>query len=159
MILVPYSVGWLKPETQEAIYRFYPNAHFESVKGDTGYADILKYYWALAFGKRVSLVVIEHDIVIHDRVRSTFDSCDCDWCGFPYDCYGAVDVYLGCTKFSTNLIQQAPSAVMIANRLYNYPRYPRGHWSVVDSRLHTVLRSYGYKKNRHVPEVTHLHDY
>ena len=47
---------------------------------DDGYWRELSARWD---GTR-DLVVIEHDIVIHDRVIPQFAACPAPWCEFPY---------------------------------------------------------------------------
>jgi hypothetical protein len=93
----------LYPATKEALARYAPETEFVDVSGDD-YA-----YWRAITGRWTGeddLLVVEHDIEIHDQVIPQLEACEEPWCTFPYRlwrpdawCYAS----LGCTRFSAEL--------------------------------------------------------
>ena len=94
----------LRPKTRAALERYAPQTEFVDVSGDD-YA-----YWrqiALRWGGGEDLLVVEHDIEIHENVIPQLEACSEPWCTFAYKlwnpdvwCYNA----LGCTRFSASLM-------------------------------------------------------
>ena len=64
-----------------------------------------------------SFAVVEHDVVCRPDVIEGFETCPEPWCVHPYTpicheaCMEAWANMLGCTRFSTELIQACPDAV------------------------------------------------
>lgn len=106
------------------------------------------------------LVVIEHDIEIHDQVISQFASCPSDWCTFAYWYPYPADpqmVYqaLGCTKFSARLQRQFPIQAIEerAERQDGLP--PRPVWHSCDIYITRALICGDVETCRHEPAVIH----
>ena len=100
-VLCAYSN--LRPRTRKALEQYAPQADFVDVSGDD-----LAYWRAICerWTGEDDLLVVEHDIEIHDQVIPEFEACGEPWCSFAYKlwepdvwCYNA----LGCTKFSAAL--------------------------------------------------------
>ena len=147
--------------------------------GNNGaYTDLLVGLW----GQRRRLLLIEHDIEIHDRVIPTALHCPFPWCVWPYsgpkgDGLGDSLLYqsLGCTKFSGSLMKREPDVmnrVSAAMRPRPYgvdddglgtagwPKgLDRGDWRRLDATLAPALRWLGYEPHIHWPAVLHHHVY
>jgi hypothetical protein len=102
----------LNPATEAALRKYAPGTDFIDVSGDD-YA-----YWAAICERwtgQDDLLVVEHDIEIHDQVIPQMQACAEPWCSFAYRlwrpdawCHNA----LGCTRFSAAL-QRSVSTVEI----------------------------------------------
>lgn len=100
------------------------------------------------------LVVIEHDIVIHDQVIPQFAACGSPWCTFPYfygpdhDPSRVVYETPGCAKFSADCQRRFPLPPVSAP------------WPQVDGILCNLLRvENGLSACQHRPWVTHHGSY
>jgi len=109
--------------TREALERYAPDAEFVDTSGDD-YA-----YWRALMGRWTGeddLLIVEHDIEIHETVIPQMEACPEPWCTFPYRlwrpdawCYNA----LGCTKFSAALQREvSPEEISEAQAMWMVPR-------------------------------------
>lgn len=101
------------------------------------------------------LLIVEHDIVLHDDVLPQLQDCEKDWCTFPYHSVVSsllLSGSLGCTRFSANM-QRA------------FPDFPeRSHWEScavewqsLDGFLWRYFTLRGWWPHSHSPNVEHLH--
>lgn len=117
------------------------------------YFDLLSAAWAEAD----SVVLIEHDIVVHPGAIEELDSCPHDWCGFPHEMgEWGVQYGLGCVKFSHELIVRNPDAMTRVGVLYD-DKHPKRHWCRLDAWLQgIILPNAGETKHHHPTVVKHL---
>jgi hypothetical protein len=135
----------VQPETWDALERYAPNAEFVRMDSDTSYYNLMATLWQ----GDGSLLVVEHDVVIHEHVIPEFSTCPQSWCSFPYSGgYVLFDEGLGCARFSFSLLRRLPHLIAdITDR----------HWSSLDSRIADSLRAAGHKVHVHGPPVGHAH--
>ena len=129
----------LRDKTRAALERYAPQAEFADVSGDD-YA-----YWreiAKRWGGGEDLLVVEHDIEIHEDVIDQFELCRADWCVFPYagkqPVWGGRGVRvpvmlrcaLGCVRFRSSLLHKYPS--LVADLKYR-------RWDRLDSQIATLF--------------------
>lgn len=148
MILVPYVE--LDPRVVAAIPE--PVCLESVAESETAYFEVLSRYWGQ------DLIVIEHDIVIHDKVIPEFLACLEPWCAFPYrHRSGQVAPALGCTRFRKELpdIMDELGAISTTRTGRNDNSRPK-IWQRLDTRIHLLLSERGYKCHVHTPEVEHL---
>jgi hypothetical protein len=107
------------------------------------------------------LLIIEHDIEIHDQVVSQMLACGSSWCTFPYE-YGPrwpaaplITGALGCTRFSADLQRQFPAEVIAASVSAADGLPPVPFWHSCDLYIRRALTRAGMKECRHLPLVTH----
>jgi hypothetical protein len=107
------------------------------------------------------LLIIEHDIEIHDQVLSQLASCFGDWCVFPYE-YGPrwdeaplINKALGCTRFSAQLQREFPTEKIAASVSETYGLPPVPFWHSCDLYIRRALTRAGVKECQHRPLVTH----
>jgi hypothetical protein len=144
-VIVPYAaatyVPGLRPETVEALERYCPyDVEYVDVSDDvTSYHRLIVDEW----WPRVDLVVVEHDVVVHETVFQTFEQCPEPWCVFPYPRGGECLVGLGCARFRKELPEIRPS---ICGR----------HWMSVDTWVAGMLQMKGFAPHPHEPWVGHV---
>lgn len=120
-----------------------------------GYWRSLCSWWAKCATSRSDLMVVEHDVVIHEGVFRQFNECREPVCAFSYWLGGDYDVGLGCVRFRGEFIRMHPDAVERAGRLVDDGLCVPGHWKRMDTRMWRVTEA----PHRHDPPVKHLHDY
>lgn len=152
-VVVPYTVITVSAVV-EALNEYAPQAEARSVRGGrSAYWALLAELWAAG----EAFVIVEQDVEIHAKVLPSLTRCLRPWCGFPYTAKG--EVTLGCTRFSAALLAAHPDALELAGELYD-GTVPKRSWQRLDSHLGQVLRdTYGIEPHRHLPPVTHHHDY
>ena len=112
--------------------------------------------WWEACGKaRQDLMLVEHDVVVHDDVFRQFDECPEPLCAFTYWLGTDYGYGLGCTRFRGSLIRIHHDAIERAGRIVTDGVPVVGHWKRMDTRMWQVLG----KPHVHEPPVRHLHDY
>jgi hypothetical protein len=107
-----------------------------------------------------SLVIIEHDIVIHPGVISGFAACRSPWCAFPYQPYAySARGMLGCARF-TPAAQQAVTPAQIAAAPGDCPEHgPRtGCWHQIADQVTAALETAGIAVCEHHPLVDHTRE-
>lgn len=106
------------------------------------------------------LIVVEHDIVIHDQVLTQFEDCGQPWCVFPYPGDRTELAELGCVRFSRRLKNALPAVMVEAARIEGEaPGLNAGDWRRMDIRLRSRLEAFGHARHYHYPAVRHLHAY
>jgi hypothetical protein len=127
------------------------------LQGDDGYWRALRALW----GEGEGFIVVEHDIVVWPGAMAELVACPRDWCQCPYS-YGRAGgtiVGLGCTKFSTFLLDRYPDVMEEAwdpvPEMTDH-RHPPGHWCRLDARLQRVLVDHGETPHFDHSEVEHL---
>jgi hypothetical protein len=127
------------------------------------------------------LMIVEHDIVIHDDVVRQFEECPAPWCLFPYWHSAWLEQSLGCTRFRKELatlvspqeIQEEcwascwecnPGLVSpgikdmrdLRGWREKNPSEVLGCWRHLDGKIHWALTHRGMKPCVHTPVVSHL---
>jgi hypothetical protein len=141
-LVVPYVQ--LRPETRAALEG--ENALFVDVSGrDDDYYTLLSALWYRGEG----MLVVEQDIVVAPGTIAALRECPSDWCGFSYQVGLNIGSWLGCVRFSPEIMKRVPDA---------FDRMERQHWQSIDGQLLPYLWLKGEREHRHWPAVTHLHD-
>jgi hypothetical protein len=126
------------------------------------------------------LMVVEHDIVIHDQVVRQFEDCPNAWCTYPYWHGGWMDKALGCTRFRTGAQQVSPDEIQQScwascwecNTRNMIPSLDDmrdirgwrdrtgsetlGCWRHIDGKIVWSMERNGYAACVHTPPVRHL---
>jgi hypothetical protein len=119
------------------------------------------------------LVIVEHDVEIHQGVLPGFASCPEPWCTFPFarllrgphsswtgsewgPGIALLEKSLGCTRFSAELARSEPDLMEELGEL-SLGGQPPGHWKRLDDGIAHLLERRGYKVHVHHPEVIHHH--
>jgi hypothetical protein len=151
-VVVPYAN--LYPETRAALEADgHVHAEYIRTGGEVfDYYNLLKQLWASQEG----FVIVEQDIVPWPGAIQLLWDCPENWCGYAYELSVGFGAYLGCTKFSDDLVAENPSIIETIARLPNHGMPPR-HWARLDTRLKEVLEDYAKQKMHvHWPSVGHL---
>lgn len=147
----------LRPEVREALDRYAAGIHVEyrdcSISNES-YHDLLDEFWQIA----VDLMVVEHDVVIDERVVPAFLECPEPWCGFGYDVAVGYGVYLGCTRFRGSVLEAVPDMFELVQD-ERQSGVPAKAWYRIDVRIDQVLRQRGYTPHLHMPPVRHLNEH
>jgi hypothetical protein len=143
----------------------------------TSYWDALSARWGTD-----DLMIVEHDIVLHDQVVEQFEACPNVWCTFPYWHDEWLDEALGCTRLRLSIQQQItpaeiqeeswgscwecnPTATMpTVDELRDLPKWRQrikdgeilGCWRHIDGKLIWSMRRHKQKVCVHLPTVEHL---
>jgi hypothetical protein len=109
------------------------------------------YYWALqgAWHRGDGVLIVEHDVVPYEGAIETLQECSCDWGGVPYQVGINIDSWLGCAKFSPELMAHHPE---VFNQMENTD------WNAIDGQLLPYLRIHGERQHIHWPALAHLND-
>jgi hypothetical protein len=155
-VLVGYTN--LRPEVREALDRHAVPHGCEIVYEDCTpssdhYHDTLTREWA----RQETFAVVEHDIVIDERVIPSFDGCPEVWCGFGYELAVGYQVCLGCTRFRAELIAEVPDLLDLVQH-ETQSGVPAKAWYRMDVRIGEVLKHRGYTPHLHMPPIRHLND-
>jgi hypothetical protein len=163
-IIVPYTDGGLRPQTQAFGEHF--GARFVPMTSLTSYFDLLAELWA----KQETFILCEQDVVPSTEVILSMAECSALWCSGlfaeppPWAPRGAVaDVsvdrrpywscLLGFNRFSAELQRRVPDAMARVGRLL-----PERFWPHLDGALIKVLdREERVDRHGHLPAVQHLH--
>jgi hypothetical protein len=107
------------------------------------------------------LLIIEHDMELHDEVVPQLEACKSDWCVFPYE-YGPgwpdaplITQALGCTKFSAELQREFTTERIAATVSKADHMPPEPLWHYCDLYIRRALTRAGLKECQHRPLVTH----
>lgn len=153
-ILVGYSD--LRPEVRDALDSHSGNCEvvYQDCAASTDmYHEFLDEHWQVG----LDLVIVEHDIVIDERVIPEFVACPQPWCGFGYEVAVGYGVYLGCTRFRRTLLDTVPDALELVQQETQSGVPPKA-WYRLDVRLDSVLREHGFEPHLHMPPVRHLNE-
>lgn len=150
-IILPYT-GDLDPRVTDAC----PEATPIELHSEAGYFETLLRFWR----RKETLMVLEHDIVIHGTVLSTFADCEAegiDWAHFPFvsQDYGMQAPKLGCTQFTAALMERHPDLMELVGTMQN-DGSPARHWAHLDFRVFKALRSKDEMPYQCWPPVEHI---
>jgi len=122
------------------------------------------HYWreiSKRWGGFDDLLIIEHDMEIHDRVVPQLLECASPWCVFPYE-YGPrwpdaplITQALGCTRFSSELQREFTTEFIAADVSAADGLPPVPFWHNCDLYIRRALTRAGLKECQHRPPVTH----
>jgi hypothetical protein len=141
----------------EAVAALPADAEFVYVGGAfTDYWDGIAARWGAG-----DLLIVEHDIRIHDQVIAQFDACPNMWCTFPYlhspGYY--LDCGIGCVRFRRQC-QQAVTPQEIQHIWGSCwecaPDNTPGCWRHIDGKIKQALEDRGLQHHVHEPAVEHL---
>jgi hypothetical protein len=133
-----------------------PHVEYVGVLGDLlGYWKAIRERWTGA----EALMVIEHDIEIHEGTVRSFLECGQPWCAFAYEMSAPGNWTaraLGCTRYSAEAQRMAPADVIEAvphscSRCDGKP----GCWAHLDGQIAEALETAGITVHEHRPPVTH----
>jgi hypothetical protein len=128
------------------------------------------------------LMVVEHDIMIHDEVLRQFEECPNVWCTFPYWKNEWFDNALGCTRFRLEVQQEIspqeiqeeswgscwecnPHATLPTHdELLDLTKWRArvqggeilGCWRHIDGKIIWSMQRHNIKACVHLPTVEHL---
>lgn len=144
-VFVPISRPYAQPATRIALAPYSPT--YVKVRGDTGYPEMLAALWK----RGTAFIIVEQDVVPWPGAIEELQSCPKPWCAFAYDKHYRMErgapgdaVYLGCAKFSDELIAATP---------YVWSDWMTAHWASVDTRISAIARSSGFDVHQHQPGV------
>jgi hypothetical protein len=106
-----------------------------------------------------ALMVIEHDIEIHEGVVPGFRECEQPWCAHAYEITTPgnwTTRALGCTRYSAEAQRIVPPDTILAvahscSRCDGKP----GCWAHIDGQIAQALEEAGVSVHEHRPPVTH----
>ena len=148
--MVPYVT--LYPETRAALEADGIAAEYVDVSGSpSAYHDALEAVWRGGVG----FTVVEQDIVVWPGALKALWACEWDWCGYAYSIGTHYGSYLGCVRFSDELVAGFPGA-FDAIAVLPPDGTPRRYWGRLDTRLKSVLETAGHEMHVHWPLVGHL---
>lgn len=150
-VVVPYATLW--PETKAALEADHREAEYHYVGGSPiAYHDLMLELWHSGQG----FTVVEQDVVVYPGAIAELEACSNPWCGKSYWIGSSFDCYLGCTRFSTALVQANPGVMDALDGLRD-DGTPRRYWGRLDTRLGQVLNDQvGIAICKHWPAVEHL---
>jgi hypothetical protein len=110
-----------------------------------------RYFWLMEalWHRGEGLLVVEHDIVPYPGAIKALQECPEPWCAVPYQVGVNVGTWLGCTKFSPEIMSTVPDA---------FDRMERTDYDAIDGQLLPYLRQRGYQTHVHWPATQHLND-
>lgn len=156
-VICPYVVAGepgvergLHPLCEQALAEFAPDAEmiYLGTRPDA-YHDLLGELWAAG----QPFLLVEHDVEIHGSVVSELEACPEPWCAFAYGIGyppGPIDSSLGCTRFSTEIIEAVPDLISML---------PVRDWRRQDCEIAPRLKTAGFEPHVHEPQVLHHHAY
>lgn len=103
-------------------------------------------------------IINEHDIVPRPDSYRELQDCPEAWCGFAYPIMGLLHAFLGCTKFSTKLIERHPDLMQMVGEMSesDADEIPPKHWKRNDYRISEVLQPRGERIHVHWPPLLHM---
>jgi hypothetical protein len=136
--------------------QYLPGAQFVGTAADDfAYWDEIAARW----GRGEDLMIVEHDVEVHDQVLPQFRECSGVWCSFPYEILAAghwLESGTGCVRF-TAAVQDLVSAAEIAavsascGRCQGQP----GCWAHIDVRIALAMAAHDVQVHAHAPPVSH----
>jgi hypothetical protein len=150
-VIVPHTK--LHEETVKALDRWSTvEPEFIDVsRSNEAYYEALRDVWNCAQG----FVVVEHDICIGPETIDSLTNCSDLWCVFPYWINDGYATGLGCTKFSTELIEAVPDLFDVVGKMPDSMMRLKD-WHTLDRRIFEALTVLGYAEHLHGPSVIHL---
>lgn len=153
VILACTNESTIEPETDKAMRSLVGyNVQIRTTPGEHGYYNLLEELWE----KGQTFVIVEQDNVPKQSDIDDLHACDRLWCAHQY-LYGKPAIPyagLGCTKFSSALMQKLPNAIFEAGEM-STRSHPRRFWCSLDARLQQKLGEAGVKIHIHPGIVGH----
>jgi hypothetical protein len=151
-VIVPFTE--LHPATEKALLLYGPRNQvwYHNVSSsDQEYWNVLARQWATGEG----FIIIEHDVEVRNNTIQELTDCPEDWCAFPYAMGpSGYQTALGCTKFSTDLVQRYTNLLQEAGDKHD-PWSAKRDWRRLDRRIFETLTEHGESEHRHEPPVKH----
>lgn len=153
-IYVPYTR--LRDETRDALEQ-HASGHEIRYVDVSGGDEAMWEMYAAAWAEGETFAVVEHDIMIHDRVLPAFEQCPSLWCSFAYP-YAHLPAYCGtgCVRFRAELLAAYPELWEHVALCEAPPAHGFRHWCTLDGFSQTQLCQAGFLMCRHMDPVTHL---
>lgn len=149
-VVVPHAPNKLYPETVEALALAGVQAEFVPLPEDTSYGQLLRKLW----NRQETFIVVEQDIAPRPGDLEKLVACEHGWCGFVHAIGTIYTACLGCTKFSTEFIQEHPDLLERVWRI-DYDGMRPGVWQRLDVRMDSLLNPEGVYIHEHWPPVAH----
>lgn len=154
---VPFAISghthsWALDAAKLALRQDGVEVAYHYLGADDAYYVLLRGLWHAGGG----FVIVEHDIVVWPGAVQQLEDCPEPWCVFPYySSVGWARDALGCTKFSSGLLQRYPDVLE--------PPFPdccqhTTYWCGLDRLISHRLRSHGLEPHEHSPAVVNLND-
>jgi len=152
----------LHPQARQSFRKHAPLG--EVVQADA--ADWRAYWRVIAarWGRGDDLLIVEHDVILHEAVLPQLESCLEPWCLFPYRHPGCgpsgwMMTGLGCTRFRREF-QDRVTLEEIASQAGNCSRCDgkeRKHecWMHLDGRIREAGERLGFTAHAHWPSAGH----
>lgn len=156
-VVVPYVGASPHPATLASVAAHSADVELHRIDETDGQG-----YWRLLdelWRGPSDLVIVEHDVELHEDVLPSFERCSRPWCTFPYRIFnerqqreGTATMALGCVRFRGWLRRRDVEL---------WQRFERRHWQRLDAELATRLHLDPFTTTAcvHAPPVTHHHDY
>ncbi len=157
IVVVPFTQGRLKPQTQAAVKESGLHSQFYRLAdSDSAYHNLIESAW----DEGKTFITVEQDIVPHEGALRELLDCPEPWCAFEYE-YPPFGLYagMGCAKFSSTLIAKFPDAMTEtgkwdddtpgARHIPSSLPHPPKHWCRVDGWLKQYLEDGGARQHVH----------
>jgi hypothetical protein len=158
-LIVLCCYTYIQPRTVESLRLYAPKVDYVGVVGDDfGYWKAIEDRWA-----KDDLVIVEHDIEIHEDVIAQFSACRSLWCSFPYYLVPPIHTELmahglGCIRLRREAMEQVtPDQVQSieASCVSCAPDNKRGCWRHCDAKITQSMQELGLDVCVHYPRVKH----
>jgi len=132
------------------------------------YYEVLNDRWTICGMAGGDLLIVEGDIVVHDRTLDDFDTCPNAYCASVYWVGASYQYGLGCTRFRAELIRAHPDLLRVAGQRTNDGVPIAYSWKRMDTRLYDEAKERGLLISEnpgtahpciHEPAVHHSHKY
>lgn len=133
-IICPYT--YIHPPTRKALADY--EVDYIKMTGPFSYYELLKSLWE----KPEDVIIVEHDVIIHDKVISEFETCPEVWCGFGYP--NPHTVCIGCSKLTAEHMRQIPDL---------WDRIFLRNWRNLDGHHASLYDKLGLRPHQHTPVV------
>lgn len=145
-----YGAVGLQPEVEEFVM-LCGGEFFDCAGDDFAYARHFNGWWTQALIEDESFIVIEHDVLpTFEAVQSLID-CPQMWCGVTYPIWERPAVFLGCTKFSAQMVRALPGLpqLLVDETKPWGIAAPLQRWKALDGVLMLALQDQGFRIHAH----------
>lgn len=149
----PFSAGALEL-ARNAVTKHAPNVEMVDLgERHDAYYTLLRQLWE----DGEAFLIVEQDVEIHADVIPDLEACAGEWCGYLYGAPGNkpdeplfMEAALGCTRFSSSLLERFPSFMA---------ELPVRDWRRLDCEIKPRLLTLEVAWCAHTPAVAHHHEY
>lgn len=143
--------------TRDSLTEYAPDTQIMPVaEGDVfGCWELYKSFW----GNDDDLMVVEHDIILHEDVIPQFEACPQPWCLFPFRYRPDTDFLrssTGCARYRREFREKVtPEMIEAVPGSCNRCDGRTGCWAHMDGRIHHAGEEAGFTIHVHWPSVGH----